>query len=147
VADASRSILDGHIVLTRRLASAGHYPAIDILDSKSRVRDHVITRAQRDNAGMVQRLEAAYREKEDLILVGAYQRGSNALVDAALDLRGPMLDLLQQPPEDYTPIDRTVQLLQDIGQRASAAVPRPGSAPKPIIPTNPAMPSAARMPS
>lgn len=130
VADASRSILDGHIVLTRRLASAGHYPAIDVLESKSRVRDRVITKSHRDHAGMLQRLEAAYREKEDLILVGAYQRGSNALVDAALELRSPILDLLQQPPEEHTPLDRTVSMLADIGTRGAAAVPRPGVAPR-----------------
>ena len=146
VADASRSILDGHIVLTRRLASAGHYPAIDILDSKSRVRDHVITKSHREHAGMLQRLEAAYREKEDLILVGAYQRGSNPLVDAAIDLRGPILDLLQQPPEDYTPMDRTVGQLAEIGMRGASAVPRPGAAPRmnPMNqPMNPPMPSHA----
>jgi flagellum-specific ATP synthase len=136
VADASRSILDGHIVLTRRLASSGHYPAIDILDSKSRVRDHVITRAQRDHAGMLQRLEAAYREKEDLILVGAYQRGSNPLVDAAIDLRGQILDLLQQSPEEHTPLDRTVAQLAEIGMRGAAAVPRPGAAPRTAPPLN-----------
>ncbi|MBX7118330.1 MAG: FliI/YscN family ATPase [Gemmatimonadaceae bacterium] len=130
VADAARSILDGHLVLTRRLASAGHYPAIDILESKSRVRDHVITRTQRDHAGAVQRLEAAYREKEDLILVGAYQRGSNPVVDAAIDLRGPVLDLLQQPPDEYTPFEQTGQQLAEIGTRAAAMVPRPGTAPR-----------------
>ena len=150
VADAARSILDGHLVLTRRLASAGHYPAIDILDSKSRVRDHVITRQQRDHAGMLQRLEAAYREKEDLILVGAYQRGSNPLVDAALDLRGPVLDLLQQPPEEYTPMDRTVAMLADIGQRAALTVPRPGVAPRAATSATPAAATAVntqRMPA
>ncbi len=138
VADAARSILDGHLVLTRRLASAGHYPAIDILESKSRVRDHVITRTQRDAAGAVQRLEAAYREKEDLILVGAYQRGTHPVVDAAVELRPAMLDLLQQPPEEYTPFDRTVALLQEIGQRAATAIPRPGVAPK-VTPHMPQM--------
>lgn len=132
VADASRSILDGHIVLTRRLASAGHYPAIDVLESKSRVRDRVISASHRDHAEMLQRLEAAYREKEDLILVGAYQRGSNPLVDAALELRAPILDLLQQSSDEHTPLEHTVALLAEIGVRGASAVPRPGAAPRPI---------------
>src|SRR6185369_10670596 len=84
VADAARSILDGHIVLTRRLASAGHFPAIDVLESKSRVRDQIIDAPQRTSANTLMRLEAAYREKEDLLLVGAYQKGSDPAVDTAL---------------------------------------------------------------
>jgi FliI/YscN family ATPase len=99
IADASRSILDGHIVLTRKLAGAGHYPSIDILESKSRVRDHVITKDQRAAANSIARLEAAYREKEDLILVGAYHEGSDRNVDAALRLRPQVLEFLQQPEE------------------------------------------------
>ncbi|MEW5917834.1 MAG: FliI/YscN family ATPase [Gemmatimonadota bacterium] len=102
VADASRSILDGHIVLTRRLAAAGHFPAIDILESKSRVRDAVIDDAQREAVRSVLRLEAAYREKEDLVLVGAYQRGSDAVVDASLRLRDPLLGYLQQRPDEIS---------------------------------------------
>src|SRR5690554_214016 len=63
VADAARSILDGHLVLTRKLATAGHFPSIDVLDSKSRVRDQVINREHRDAANLFLRLEAAYRDK------------------------------------------------------------------------------------
>jgi FliI/YscN family ATPase len=105
IADASRSILDGHIVLTRKLAGAGHYPSIDILESKSRVRDHVITKDQRAAANSIARLEAAYREKEDLILVGAYHEGSDRNVDAALRLRPQVLEFLQQLPEESSALD------------------------------------------
>ena len=105
IADASRSILDGHIVLTRKLAAAGHYPSIDILESKSRVRDHVITPEQRAAANAVARLESSYREKEDLILVGAYHEGSDRGVDAALRLRPQVLEFLQQLPEESTAFD------------------------------------------
>src|SRR6185295_1105971 len=83
VADAARSILDGHIVLTRKMAAAGHYPSIDILESKSRVRDHIIDPEHREAANLLSRLEATYREHEDLIMVGAYQRGTDPRVDAA----------------------------------------------------------------
>ena len=118
VADAARSILDGHIVLTRRLASAGHFPSIDILDSKSRVRDQIIDEAQRSSANMLMRLEAAYREKEDLILVGAYQKGSDPLVDASLRSRESVLSFLQQRPDERTPFDQSRQALLGVAQRA-----------------------------
>jgi flagellum-specific ATP synthase len=114
VADATRSILDGHIVLTRKLAGAGHYPSIDVLESKSRVRDHVITPEQRAAANAVGRLESSYREKEDLILVGAYHEGSDRGVDAALRLRPQVLDFLQQLPEEYSTMDATKRALVSI---------------------------------
>jgi FliI/YscN family ATPase len=120
VADAARSILDGHVVLTRKLASAGHFPAIDVLDSKSRVRDQLVTPAERTAANQLLRLEAAYRETEDLILVGAYQKGSDLHVDAAIALREQSLAFLQQPPEEYTPLPDTRARLA----RIAAQVPQ-----------------------
>jgi flagellar biosynthesis/type III secretory pathway ATPase len=114
VADAARSILDGHVVLTRKLATAGHFPSIDILESKSRVRDSLIDDTQRNAANTVMRLEAAYREKEDLVLVGAYQRGTDPQVDAALALREPILGFLQQRPDQPTALPDTVQALRAI---------------------------------
>jgi len=124
VADASRSILDGHIVLTRKLAGAGHYPSIDVLESKSRVRDHVITPEQRAAANTVSRLESAYREKEDLILVGAYHDGTDRNVDAALKLRPQVLDFLQQRPDEYTAIDASRRALVSIAQQADQTTRR-----------------------
>jgi FliI/YscN family ATPase len=114
VADATRSILDGHIVLTRKLAAAGHYPSIDILESKSRVRDHVVTPEHRAAANSLGRLEAAYREKEDLIMVGAYHEGSDRGVDAAIKLRPQMLDFLQQSPDESSAFDPTRRALVSI---------------------------------
>jgi FliI/YscN family ATPase len=96
VADASRSILDGHIVLARNLASAKHFPAIDVLESVSRVRDEVIDRAHRDAANTILQLEAAYRSHEDLISVGAYKPGANPLVDTAIEMRPQVLAFLRQ---------------------------------------------------
>jgi FliI/YscN family ATPase len=118
VADAARSILDGHIVLTRRLASAGHFPSIDVLESKSRVRDMIIDGTQRSAANSFMRLEAAYREKEDLVMVGAYQKGSDPLVDAALRSRDQMLGFLQQRPDEKTSFDHTRQALVSLTARA-----------------------------
>lgn len=128
VADAARSILDGHIVLTRKLASAGHFPSIDVLESKSRVRDAVIPVAQRTNAAALLRCEAAYREQEDLILVGAYQKGANATVDAALDHREPMLEFLRQPPEEHTSYDETTSRLGALADRLRGATTPAGAA-------------------
>jgi flagellar biosynthesis/type III secretory pathway ATPase len=121
VADAARSILDGHIVLTRRLASAGHFPAIDVLESKSRVRDQVISPAQRGAANLLVRMEAAYREKEDLILVGAYQKGSDAMVDASLRMREQVLSFLQQRPEETSTSQVTQSALLSLAQQAAVA--------------------------
>ena len=84
VADAVRSILDGHIVLSRKLAAANHYPAIDVLASISRVMSDVVSPAHGAAASAVRDLMATYREAEDLINIGAYVAGSNARVDLAL---------------------------------------------------------------
>ena len=120
VADAARSILDGHVVLTRKLAAAGHFPAIDVLDSKSRVRDNIITPDHKAAANQLLKLEGAYREKEDLILVGAYQQGSDQTVDAAIALREQALGFLQQPPDEASPMALTQNTLKHLSQQVAA---------------------------
>ncbi len=122
VADAARSILDGHLVLTRKLAAQNHFPSIDILESKSRVRDAIVARPQREAAGEVQRLEAAYREKEDLIMVGAYQRGSDPYADAAIAHREHALAFLRQAPDETTLYGDTYAALTALGNTVSTAV-------------------------
>ena len=124
VADAARSILDGHIVLTRRLASAGHFPPIDVLESKSRVRNAVIDLEHRSSADALQRIEAAYREKEDLILVGAYQKGSDPTVDTAIELRPQLQAFLQQTPEVSSDFDATKEQLAGIAAQVAARARR-----------------------
>ena len=84
VADAVRSILDGHIVLTRELAHRNHYPAVDVLQSVSRLEGEIASREVRDAAGAVREALAIHREKEDLISIGAYAPGSDSRVDAAI---------------------------------------------------------------
>jgi flagellum-specific ATP synthase len=113
IADAVRSILDGHIVLTRSLAHAGHYPAIDVLQSVSRLTDEIVAP---DVAAAGQRLRAALaglREKEDLIAIGAYHSGSDPLLDAALQHR-PRIDafLRQAVTEPSRPSDSDRSLLE-----------------------------------
>ena len=122
VADASRSILDGHIVLTRRLAAQNHFPAIDVLDSKSRVKDAITNDVQRRAGSALLRLEAAYREKEDLIMVGAYQKGSDPYVDAAIVYRQRVLEFLQQRPEEATPYGDTYSALAQIAEAIESSV-------------------------
>jgi len=114
VADAARSILDGHIVLSRRLASAKHFPAIDVLESVSRVRDAVSPPAVLEAADSFLKLEAAHRAHEDLIAVGAYKHGADPQVDAAIALRSRMLGFLRQAPADATGIEDTRARLTEL---------------------------------
>jgi FliI/YscN family ATPase len=107
VADHVRSILDGHVVLSRRLASAGHFPAIEVLESTSRVRDQIVDPEQLQGANTVQALLAAYREKEDLISVGAYQPGSSPETDTAIRYHGAMTEFLRQGPLEHADFKTT----------------------------------------
>jgi flagellum-specific ATP synthase len=96
IADAVRSILDGHVVLTRGLAHAGHYPAIDVLASVSRLINDIVPARGRAAAQQLRSALAALHEKEDLIAIGAYQRGSDVLVDSALAHRAEIDGFLRQ---------------------------------------------------
>jgi flagellum-specific ATP synthase len=96
IADSARSILDGHIVLSRRLATSGHFPAIEVLDSISRVEPAITTPARRDLARQVRRLLAAYRDARDLIEIGAYVNGANPVVDQAIAYRDRIDEFLRQ---------------------------------------------------
>ncbi len=122
IADAVRSILDGHVVLSRDLAHAGHYPAIDVLASVSRLVGEVVSRTTRAAGGDVRRLMAAYREKEDLIAIGAYQRGTDPLTDAAIEARGPIQSFLRQPVDEPTSAEEA-----DLGLGGLAMLARPNA--------------------
>jgi flagellum-specific ATP synthase len=124
VADAARSILDGHVVLTRKLASAGHFPAVDVLESKSRVRDSVVDAQHRTAANTLLRAEAAYRDKEDMIMVGAYQKGSDLMVDAAVENREKILAFLQQQPDEFTPAAQSREILCGLAAQIEQTVQR-----------------------
>jgi flagellum-specific ATP synthase len=99
VADAVRAILDGHVVLSRDLAHAGHYPAIDVLGSVSRLVDQVVPADIRMAGQELRKLMAALREKEDLISIGAYQAGTDPVVDMAMSKRSEIAAFLQQAVE------------------------------------------------
>ncbi|WAH99081.1 FliI/YscN family ATPase [Arthrobacter sp. MMS18-M83] len=103
IADAARSILDGHVVLDRKLAVTGHFPSVDVLGSVSRVASKVNTADRTALAASLRRVLAARRSAQDLIDVGAYHRGSNPLVDAALDHEAAINGFLQQGMDESTP--------------------------------------------
>jgi flagellum-specific ATP synthase len=117
IADAVRSILDGHIVLTRELAHASHYPAIDVLQSVSRLVGEVVSPQVRAAGQAVRHLLAAYKEKEDLIAIGAYQGGTDPTVDAAIALRPQIDRFLRQDVSDATTAAQADALLLDIAAR------------------------------
>ncbi len=105
IADAARSILDGHVVLSRALATAGHFPTVDVLESISRVAGRVTTPEQRRLATEVRRLLAAHRDARDLIDIGAYVPGSNPLVDRAVAVAEPLRAVLTQDLDEVVTSD------------------------------------------
>jgi flagellum-specific ATP synthase len=105
IGDAARSILDGHIALSRRLANAGHFPSIDVLSSVSRVAGALLSGEQLELSAEVRALLAAHRDARDLVDIGAYVPGSNALVDRALHLSSDIDRFLRQPIDDITTAD------------------------------------------
>jgi flagellum-specific ATP synthase len=111
IADTVRGILDGHIVLSRTLANKGRYPAIDVMASVSRVMDELVDTDHRHAAHMVKRLSAIYKEAEDLIHIGAYQRGSNALIDKAIEYYPAIESYIQQGINERWDFDSAVQTL------------------------------------
>jgi flagellum-specific ATP synthase len=104
IADAVRSILDGHVVLTRSLAHAGHYPAIDVLQSVSRLIGEIVSPEVRDGGQRLRAALAAYREKQDLISIGAYQRGTDPVLDSAVALMPRINAFLRQTVEERTSV-------------------------------------------
>jgi flagellum-specific ATP synthase len=105
IADAVRGILDGHVVLSRSLAHAGHYPAIDVLSSVSRLVTEIVDPETQAAGREVRRLMATYREKEDLISIGAYQMGSDPHTDAAIAARAPIDAFLRQSVDEASSAD------------------------------------------
>lgn len=108
IADAVRGILDGHIVLSRAIAHKGHYPAIDILQSVSRVMKEIVTEEHQDAANELKRLLAVYRDSEDLINIGAYQSGSNEEIDRAIEYIDQINRFTRQKTTEKVGLDDTI---------------------------------------
>ncbi|GAB4553668.1 MAG: FliI/YscN family ATPase [Phycisphaerales bacterium] len=120
VADAVRGILDGHIALSRELAQRGHFPAIDVLDSVSRVATEVTSRERYEHMMTLRRLLGAYTEVEELVQIGAYAHGSNPAADAAIRLK-PQLDrLVQQSSDESSPMEQTLETVAMLASQARA---------------------------
>jgi flagellum-specific ATP synthase len=109
-----RSLLDGHIILSRALATKGHYPPIAILDSISRLMPHIVSREHLKKAAEVRASLAAYARSEDLIRIGAYQRGGDAVLDRAVDALVDIDGYLRQGSAEVCSFDDAVQQLLDL---------------------------------
>jgi flagellum-specific ATP synthase len=117
ICDAVRGILDGHFILSRQLANQGHYPAIEILHSVSRLTNAIATPAQREAARRIRSALSAYRDAEDLIQLGAYVAGSNPQLDASVRLRPELLDFLRQDHLANSPLPETLSRLEQLAAR------------------------------
>ncbi|MDX2153262.1 MAG: FliI/YscN family ATPase [Bryobacteraceae bacterium] len=117
IADAVRAILDGHITLSRDLGAAGHYPAIDILHSVSRLASAIATPDQKRSAQAVREAMAVYQRSEDLINLGAYAAGTNPQLDAAIRLRGDLNQFLRQDAHQKANREETLKQLQDLARK------------------------------
>lgn len=114
ITDAVRSILDGHIVLSRKLASQNHYPAVDILHSDSRLMPYLVEGEHSNAAAQMRRLISIYEGMEDLINIGAYTLGSQPEVDRSVKKRPAILDFLRQKPGEHFPGEETLALLKQV---------------------------------
>jgi len=100
-----RGLLDGYIWLARKLATRGHYPAVDVLESLSRLMPEVVDEEHRRHAQRLRELLAAHRDHEDLISIGAYRRGSHASVDRAIEFEGAIESFLRQRVDERSTLD------------------------------------------
>ena len=111
IVDTVRSLLDGHIVLDRRLALRNHYPPISVLDSLSRLMPNVCSREHMQKAGALRMLLAAYARSEDLVRIGAYQKGTDVTLDKALSVLPQVDKFLRQEPDDRAPLASNLERL------------------------------------
>ena len=114
IADAVRSILDGHIVLSRDLAEQNHYPAIDVLGSVSRVMTDIASLEHRECAGRLKQILATYKKAEDLVNIGAYVAGSNPKIDYAIQMVEKVNEYLKQGIQEREGIDDSIQKLEEM---------------------------------
>jgi flagellum-specific ATP synthase len=114
ITDTARGILDGHIMLDRKLGHKNHYPAIDILQSISRVMTTIVTQEHKDLAGRFKNVLATYTEAEDLINIGAYKNGSNPEIDYAIKKIGDVNRFLCQGTDEKFAFDEELELLKNV---------------------------------
>jgi flagellum-specific ATP synthase len=131
IADSVRSILDGHIVLTRELATQNQYPAVDVLESVSRLVRDLTTPEQQQVAAAAREMMAIYRKNQDLINIGAYPSGSNAAIDRAIHLHEPLRQFLRQGMREGFAAQESWDLLTKTMASSAPAKPPAASPPPP----------------
>ena len=114
VTDTARSILDGHIVLSRKIAQKNHYPAIDVLASISRCMSQIVDKKQKELSGQLKNVMATYAESEDLINIGAYKAGSNINIDYAISKIDKVNDFLIQATDEKMDYDEEIEALEAV---------------------------------
>lgn len=114
VTDTARSILDGHIVLSRKIAQKNHYPAIDVLASISRCMSQIVDKRQKELSGQLKNVMATYAESEDLINIGAYKAGSNKNIDYAISKIDKVNDFLIQATDEKMDYDEEIEALEAV---------------------------------
>lgn len=114
ISDAVRGILDGHIILSRSLASENHYPAIDILESLSRLMSEIVPKEQSAAAGELRNILASYKNSEDLINIGAYVKGSNPSIDKAIKYIEPLQNFLKQGRNEHVDYETAIKEMYSI---------------------------------
>jgi flagellum-specific ATP synthase len=118
ISDTVRSIVDGHIILSRRLAESNHYPAVDVLASVSRLMNDIVTEEHREAANRLRSLMSAYESAKDLIEIGAYKSGTNPLVDKAVEMKDEIDSFLKQGVFEKSSFEETLQKLLDLYLRS-----------------------------
>jgi flagellum-specific ATP synthase len=126
IADAARAILDGHIVLSRKLAESGLYPAIDVEASISRAMHQIATREQLDLANRFKQVYSTYQQNRDLITVGAYRRGTDPRIDMAVEQWPKMMEFLRQDMYEPLGMARCYADLKQLVTQFSAPAPATG---------------------
>jgi len=119
ICDAARGILDGHFILSRDLASSGHYPAIDILNSVSRLSNKVVTEEELSANRRVREALATYQQSADLIQLGAHVQGANPNLDRSIRLRPQILEFLRQDADAHAPLEETRERLLTLAKELS----------------------------
>lgn len=119
IGDTARGILDGHIVLSRALAAKGQYPAVDVLNSISRVAPLIISKNILMCQQKLRALMASYHEAEDLINIGAYVKGSNKEVDKAIEMRQSIKNFIMQGMDEHSNFEDTMKKIQTLGAMAN----------------------------
>jgi flagellum-specific ATP synthase len=136
ISDTLRGLLDGHFVLSRKIAHQGRYPALDVLSSLSRLQTHLVNNEHLAGCQAIRNMLSTYKENEDIITIGAYQRGSNLNVDRAIAFQPAIHQFLAQHARDVAPWKATVDSLNDLARQSQAPVQN-------IPPAKPANASAA----